>query len=336
MDATLPCKWNHTHKFLRVISLRHADGSFEDLGRVDGDSSYIEMIKRLSSRAAQHAWYILKTKNLPIKYTFHHINLNLWQNSPPYSSMEDMWEDTPRQAWRSLRKKIGLAPSPDVATISNLVKNLLSLTKSPTAPYVVISYPGIAALYKEDINDVAEYLGLPKLTGFYNFHPSEIYASFAGHGLGLCEHFEAKDRCQDEGSQLPMRETFLVEYTDQAILLQTEYLQTALDVDYGSTDPHSIASFELGAHSSVDNHASRVAEFVYRFLSSWYGNVPIGVPDELLIIMTGIMDDGIEEAIRDAAGRVVPNAQMLASKTEFVAARGSAELARRVNVMASS
>jgi hypothetical protein len=133
-----------------------------------------------------------------------------------------------------------------------------------------------------------------------------------------------------------MRETFLVEYTDQAILLQTEYLQTALDVDYGSTDPHSIASFELGAHSSVDNHASRVAEFVYRFLSSWYGNVPIGVPDELLIIMTGIMDDGIEEAIRDAAGRVVPNAQMLASKTEFVAARGSAELARRVNVMASS
>ncbi|CAI7648857.1 unnamed protein product [Penicillium manginii] len=294
-----------------VISLRHADGSFEDLGRVDGDSSYIEMIKRLSSRAAQHA-------------------------CPPYSSMEDMWEDTPRQAWRSLRKKIGLAPSPDVATISNLVKNLLSLTKSPTTPYVVISYPGIAALYKEDINDVAEYLGLPKLTGFYNFHPSEIYASFAGHGLGLCEHFEAKDRCQDEGSQLPMRETFLVEYTDQAILLQTEYLQTALDVDYGSTDPHSIASFELGAHSSVDKHASRVAEFVYQFLSSWYGHVPIEVPDELLIIMTGIMDEGIEEAIRDAAGRVVPNAQMLASKTEFVAARGSAELARRVNLMASS
>lgn len=250
--------------------------------------------------------------------------------------MEELWEDIPRQAWQSLRKKIGLAPSPDVATISTLVKSLLSLNKSPTAPYVVISYPGIAALYKEDINDAAEYLGLPKLMGFYNYHPWEVYASFAGHGFGLCEHFEDKDKCQDEGSQLPMREVFLVEYTDQAILLQTRYLREALDVDFGSTDPHSIASFELGANSGVDEHASRVEEYVYRFLSSWYGRVPIEVPDELLVIMTGIMDEGIEEAVREAAGRVVPNVQMLTSKTEFIAARGSAELARRVNVVASS
>ena len=107
--------------------------------------------------------------------------------------MEEMWNDIPRQAWRSFRRKIGLAASPDVQIMSELVKKLLSLSKSDTLPYVVISYPAIAALYKEDINDIAEYLGLPKLTGLYKYHPREAYAAYAGHGLGLCEHLEGKD-----------------------------------------------------------------------------------------------------------------------------------------------
>lgn len=262
-----------------------------------------------------------------LTYNFHHI----YPNSPPYSSMEDMWNDIPRQAWRSFRKKIGLAASPDVQIMSELVKTLLSLSKSATLPYVVISYPGIAALYKEDINDMAEYLGLPKLTGLYKYHPWEAYAAYAGHGLGLCEHLEDKDRCKDEGNQLPVHETLLVEYTDQAILLHTTGLRTAVDVDMGSADPHAIASFELGANSLVDKHASHVAEFVYQFLSPWYrGSL---LPDELLVIMTGIVDEAIEEAIREAAGRVVPKAQILASTSEFIASRGSAELAWRVNIM---
>lgn len=247
--------------------------------------------------------------------------------------MEDMWDDIPRQKWRSFRKKIGLAASPDVQIMSELVKKLLSLSKSATFPYVVISYPGIAALYKEDINDMAEYIGLPKLTGLYECHPWEAYAAYAGHGLGLCEHPEDRDRCKDEGKKLPVHETLLVEYTEQAILLHTTRLQTAVDVDWGSSDPHAIASFELGANSRVDKHASHVAEFVYQFLSRWYRG--LFLPDELLVIMTGIMDEAIEEAIREAAGRVVPKVQILASKSEFIASRGSAELAWRVAIMES-
>ncbi|KAJ5976549.1 hypothetical protein N7481_010256 [Penicillium waksmanii] len=290
--------------YCRTISLRHPDGSFEDVGRIEGDSSYLEMIKRLSSHAASHP-------------------------SPPYASWDDMWSDTPRQGWRSLRKKMGLAASPDVQVISELVKKLLALCESAFLPYVIISYPGITALYKEDINDVAEYLSLPKLTGFYNVHPWEVYAAFAGHGLGLCEHSEDKDRCKDEGVHLPIYETLLVQYTDQAILLHTTRLQTAVDVDYGASDPHVKASFELGANSNADELASRVLEFVYQFMWPWYtGQL---VPDELLVIMTGITDQTIQEAIREAAERVVPKTQILASNSEFVASRGSAELAWRVN-----
>ncbi|KGO52914.1 hypothetical protein PEX2_048130 [Penicillium expansum] len=288
-----------------TISLRHSDGSFEDLARVEGDSSYIEMMRRLSSPAASHP-------------------------SPPYSSMDDMWDDIPRQAWRSFRKKIGLAASPDVHVMSQLVKKLLSLSKSATLPYVIISYPGMEALYEEDIYDMAEYLGLPKLTGIYEYYPQEAYAAYAGHGLGLCEHFKDKDRCKDEGNQLPMHETLLVEYTDQAILLHITYLRT-VNVDRGSADPLVTASFELGANSRVDKHASHVAEFVHQFLSAWFEG-PL-LPDELLVIMTGTRDEAIEGAIQEAAERVVPKTQIIASKSEFIASRGSAELAWRVNIM---
>ncbi|KAJ5916682.1 hypothetical protein N7504_000697 [Penicillium tannophilum] len=245
--------------------------------------------------------------------------------------MEDMWDDIPRQAWRSFRKKIGLAASSDVHIMSKLVKKLLSLRKSAIRPYVVISYPGIAALYKEDINDMAEHLSLPELTGLYRYHPWEAFAAYAGHGLGLCEHFEEKNRCKDEGYQLPVHETLLVEYTDQAILLHTTPLRIAVDVDTGAADPHAIVSFELGANSRVDDHTSHVAEFVYQFLSPWYrGSL---LPDELLVIMTGIKDEAIEAAVLEAAIRVVPKTQILASKSELIASRGSAELAWRVSIM---
>ena len=56
-----------------------------------------------------------------------------------------------------------------------------------------------------------------------------------------------------------------------------------------------------------------MAEFVDQFSSSWYGG-PL-LPDELLVIKTGIMDDNMEKAIRETAGRVVPKVQTLSVPT---------------------
>jgi hypothetical protein len=56
---------SHSQPYRRTIALRHADGSFEDLGRVEGDSSYVEIIKRLSSLAACHPRYIPPSELFP-------------------------------------------------------------------------------------------------------------------------------------------------------------------------------------------------------------------------------------------------------------------------------
>lgn len=60
----LGLKWNNIHEsvYRRTISLRHSDGSFEDLGRIEGDSSYIKTMRRLSSRAASHPRYIFQSE----------------------------------------------------------------------------------------------------------------------------------------------------------------------------------------------------------------------------------------------------------------------------------
>jgi hypothetical protein len=38
-----------------VISVRKDDGTYEDVGRIEGDTDYAEMIERLSARQAQRA-----------------------------------------------------------------------------------------------------------------------------------------------------------------------------------------------------------------------------------------------------------------------------------------
>ncbi|KAH8690208.1 hypothetical protein BGW36DRAFT_433160 [Talaromyces proteolyticus] len=232
--------------------------------------------------------------------------------------MEDLWADGPRQAWRAFRKKLGLPASSDVKILSELVKKLLALVPSSSLPYVVISYPSLIALYREDIFDTAEYLSLRKLEGYYYYHPREIIAAYAGHGMGLCRNMQNEEQSKNEGCQLPAHGTLLIEYTEQALLLQTEILREAIDL--GDNDIHAAASFELGSRSSqMDKHAYHVAEFVDQFLRKWYPDFLI--PGEILVIITGNIDDTIQEAILEVVKGLVEKVELITSQSEAATRR---------------
>lgn len=208
--------------------------------------------------------------------------------------MEVLWADAPRQACRAFRKKLGLPASSNVKILGELVK-VLALVPQPSLPVVVISYPGIEALYNEDILDTVEYLSLRKLEGYYNYHPREIVAAYAGHGMGLCRNIQNNgEKSKNECSQLPVHYTLLVEYTQQALLLHKRPINTARDL--GDNDFNAAASFELGSSSQMDKYAYHVAEFVGQFLREWYRFLN---PEEILVIITGNIDDTIQEAIRE-------------------------------------
>jgi hypothetical protein len=64
-----------------------------------------------------------------------------------------------------------------------------------TPKSAVISYPGLVALYEEDIADAAEYLGVIALKGRHHHQPREIRAAYAGYGMGLCDSYTDGEKC---------------------------------------------------------------------------------------------------------------------------------------------
>lgn len=249
--------------------------------------------------------------------------------------MEDLWENWPRHIWRSLRKRIGLPASSDVAVLIKMIKKLGALL-SASEPHLalvsaVISYPGLVALCEEDILDAAEYYHIVPATGLYSYQPREIYAAYAGHGMGLCESYTDREKCQAEGFEMPVRNALLAEYTQHSLLLHAEGMGEAMDHLYTYKDV--AASFDLGSsNAGVDGHAERVKAFVLEYLRSRYPL--LGPPKEFMVIMMGspdaVGDTAIQKAIEDAVeelGSVVNN--MITDMPEYVTSRGAAELAWR-------
>lgn len=248
--------------------------------------------------------------------------------------MEEMWNEWPRHAWRFFRKRIGLPASSDVGVLSDMIKSLLDMA-SPchshaTSQSAVISYPSLVALCEEDVVDAAEYLGLAVLRGLSYNQPREIYVAYAGHGMGLCESYKDREKCNREGLQMPTRYVLLVEYTEQALLLDATHLCEARDSLYSYTDV--TASFDLGSSNGrEDGHTTSVKAFVFEYLSLRYPYQP--QPKEIMVIMTGspesVGDVAVQKAIEAAVEELGSTANMLTSMPEYVAARGAAELAWR-------
>ena len=250
--------------------------------------------------------------------------------SPPYDTMEELWEDWPRQLLRSARKRIGLAASSDVAVLSRVIQQVLDLQPvdlriSLRANPVVISYPALYGLSQEDIADAAEYLGLSILSGNHHYQPRNIVAAYAGHGLGLCDNYRDMETCRQEGLDLPVREVLLVEHTEHALFLHAKVMREAYEL--ASRDISIFTDFSLG-YIEVPRRADKIGQAVRQFLQEKYKNV--GLPDKFIAIMTGSkirkeVTEAIEKAIKDLGCDV----EILNREPEYIAARGAAELAWR-------
>jgi hypothetical protein len=253
--------------------------------------------------------------------------------------MEEIWNDAPRHFWRATRKRFGLAASPDVGVLSGIIQESVELltTNNPhlqdlkKKPITVISFPGILALYNEDIVDAAEYIGLPLLQGMTSYQPREITAAYAGHGMGLCETYDDVEKCRAEGLQLPTRYNLLIEYTKVALLLDSRFVQQAISI--GRRYENSGASYTLGNESRGRmGYTGKVKTFVLEFLQHQlkYVHDPL---EEIIVTMTGAQEDindvDFQTAINEAIEELGVSAKILSSQSNYVAARGAGELSWR-------
>ncbi|KAF2677980.1 hypothetical protein K458DRAFT_349337 [Lentithecium fluviatile CBS 122367] len=303
-----------------TVSIRHEDGSFEDIGRIEADRSYVDMIQRCALPSSGHAAY-------------------------PHYTMEDIWADWPRQNWRSFRESLFLPASANVGRLSKLTRSLIKLARAhaPSQPIVsvVISFPFLYGLYDEDAKDVASYLWLPELHGTHGAPPHTFAAAFAGHGMGLCTSYTDRDRCWEEGRKFPERSVLLVEYTATSILLSADFMHGVHGSGSRSGELSTYFSPSInernGEHDQGQTRSQVLRKMVLDLANGNFKRGPIpGFPDPpkaVTVLLTGSPDDIAKDDVREVVMEAVKAAdfdvEMFDENPEFVAARGAAELAWR-------
>jgi hypothetical protein len=112
---------------------------------------------------------------------------------------------------------MGLPASSNVAILAEFLDTLTQtfLSEPKTAS---ISFFDLPALYQEDIQDAASYIGvttLPK-SRWAALQPQRHLAAYAGHGLGLCMgDVSMPGDCP--GMHIPGRDVVLFNYTETAL-----------------------------------------------------------------------------------------------------------------------
>lgn len=231
--------------------------------------------------------------------------------------------------------RLGLPASSEAAIIARLLKTVVDpLTEylgSSTRLVTGLTYPALAGLYIEDIDDACFYISLFPQTIKGGFRVSnEIIAAYAGHGMGLCNTPRDREKCDNDNRGLPKRNTVLVEYTEHALLLHGRLIKNALFVPM--YEEKIKAAFDLGINSQATE--TELYDFISEFLFEEYArNTPQGPPGEFWFILTGlspVLHTGrLQNAIEAAAKALGSKANILVTDSEYVAARGAAEMAWR-------
>ena len=153
--------------------------------------------------------------------------------SPPYSNDGEAWDDLPRQAYRRARKSVGLPASYDVGVLGHVVERIrtkLEETHDIHIDTAVFTASHLTALYQDDLEDVAAFLGINYLVPRWHFSPLvwEAASAYAGYGLGLCEHWQDAARCKKEMKEMDSIPVLSVHYTRNALTVSWPYIFAAI------------------------------------------------------------------------------------------------------------
>jgi len=118
---------------------------------------------------------------------------------PPYDNDGEYWADQPRKGARLALKTMGLPASYEVGVLAQVIQHLRSQLEFEFG--ISISEAGftsshLLALYQDDLEDVAQFVGINYVTPRWQFKPIiwETAAAYAGHGLGMCKHWRDQKR----------------------------------------------------------------------------------------------------------------------------------------------
>lgn len=256
------------------------------------------------------------------------------QLRPPYDDDGQYWADQPRKALRAALKTAGLPASYEVGVLSHVIKRLQSRLEADFGIFIsgaVFSSSHLLALYQDDLEDAAYDAGIKYVTPNHQFKPIlwETGSAYAGHGRGMCEHWQNEGRCREEEERWPQITVFAVHYSRNALTTSLARVSAAIAVwepDYRHEENFTLGSDGISAYPSLEKYWADVRETLFLTMTTFPG---FSRPEQILV--TGDRADGyfmdfLRDSLNDYLCHVPP---IISTDAIEVSAKGAAEFMRR-------
>lgn len=257
--------------------------------------------------------------------------------SPPYDNMGDLFDDQPRQKWRRLRKRIGLPASADVGVMADLLRELRDKANDfvkERFTTAVITAPHLVALYREDIADALEHIGLCMYRiWLYRHLVYETASAYAGSGLGLCTDYANASHCFDVQEDWPRDIIFPVLYTRTALTMSLAPVKGMyyiwepsyryrMDFDLGSDKLLS-----LETPQEIQDYWSQVRD---KLVEVFIDRSGYDKPHKIILQGESASEPDFIRNLWTALAPYMPeDPELFADDPLYVAAKGAAEFAKR-------
>lgn len=207
----------------------------------------------------------------------------------------------------------------------------------PSISSVGITIPNLVALYEEDLLDACEYAKINCLSFplRYNHLLYQTSSAYAGYGFGLCDDHTNKASCKTEQDDMSSEVIMAVFFTHDVLTVSLSVLKSA----YYLYEPETrhLVDFDLGLdslklrhHDNPQNYWDAVQTQLTKLTME---NPYFKRPDKVLLMGDCVEDEDFKRTLSKALGSQMEKEKMpqvLSKNVEFVAAMGTAELARRV------
>ncbi|TVY94428.1 hypothetical protein LAWI1_G000759 [Lachnellula willkommii] len=290
-----------------TAAIRYNNKSVVNLGKVEANQEYIELVERLSDPSTKLSCHSTTWEEIHCSYL--------------------------RQK-RRLNKLRGRPATRDVGILANLMSQLHTLVDAHlgagTTKSVLPTMPNLPGLEQEDLQDALQHIGLRALvTHKHGRYVWETSAAFAGMGFGLCAHPEDCDACEDEEADMPFRHTLALSLTNRSFSAAYTHMQSA----FRSSHEAESVRFELGLEKQgEETYWERLREVIVDV-----GQETERPLDTLLLLGEGAGLPEFARTVQDALTRLLElnigsevNIRLSRQGDPlYIAARGAADFAKR-------
>ena len=225
---------------------------------------------------------------------------------------------------------MGLPASSDVGFMSKMIAQLRTEAEAGLSQHVdsaVITYLTLPGLFEEAIRDAADYVSIRTVTGYFHQQPRQLFATYAGYGMGLCSRGGSYYDCRDELLALPVRDVLHAECASGALLLHVQRVQAAFDT--AISDVTASSHFNDRNNLASPYEPSMLVQSIASVLEKYYRF--IDRPKSMIVMLSGDKGDdpSVVKIISETVSSFGSKPELLNKEVEFIGARGAAELAWR-------